>query len=195
MLVPVLLSVLWFSAFGGSAVHVELYAGASIADAVAEEVSAGLFALFDSIPGGYFASIAAVLLVCVFVITSADSATFVLGMFSSKGVLNPTRFVRILWGVLQLLMAATLLFSGGLYGLQTLSILAAFPFMLLVMLMAVALHRDLQQELRRRDQQEQLLRSRIQGWLLRESEREAQRRQEEEAHPTVPEELESTDPR
>lgn len=195
MLVPVLLSVLWFSAFGGSAVHLELYAGAGIADAVAEEVSAGLFALFDSIPGGYFASIAAVLLVCIFVITSADSATFVLGMFSSKGVLNPTRFVRILWGVLQLLMAATLLFSGGLYGLQTLSILAAFPFMLLVMLMAVALHRDLQQELRRRDQQEQLLRSRIQGWLLRESEREAQRRQEEEAHPTVPEELESTDPR
>ena len=41
----------------------------------------------------------------MFVITSADSATFVLGMFTSKGVLNPTRFVRILWGSLQLLMA------------------------------------------------------------------------------------------
>lgn len=191
MIVPVMLSVLWFAAFGGSAIHFEMFAGAGIADAVAGEVSAGLYTLFDSIPGGEIATLAAVVLVSIFVITSADSATFVLGMFTSKGVLNPTRFVRILWGGLQLLMAATLLFSGGLYGLQTLSILAAFPFMLLVILMAIALHRDLQQEMWRRDQQERLLRSRIENWLLRESEREAQREMEEEVHPTAPEETES----
>lgn len=191
MIVPVILSVLWFAAFGGSAIHFEIFEGAGIADAVAGEVSAGLYTLFENIPGGEVATFAAVVLVSVFVITSADSATFVLGMFTSKGVLNPTRFVRILWGGLQLLMAATLLFSGGLYGLQTLSILAAFPFMLLVILMAIALHRDLQQEMWRRDQQERLLRGRIENWLLRESEREAQREIEEEVHPTVPEETQS----
>ncbi len=187
MVVPVMLSVLWFAAFGGSAIHFELFDVGGIADAVAQEVPAGLYALFDQLEGGHYAAIAAIALVSMFVITSADSATFVLGMFTSRGVLNPTRPVRILWGALQLLMAGVLLFSGGLYGLRTLSILAAFPFMLLMLLMAVALHRDLQRELWRRDEQDQLLRERIQALLLRESEREAQHQMEEEVHPTVPE--------
>ena len=188
MIVPVGLSILWFSTFGSSAIFMELFGAGGIADAVAREVPAGLYVLLEQLPGGTYAAILAIALVSIFLITSADSATFVLGMFTSNGVLNPTRFVRILWGALQLLMAAVLLFSGGLMGLRTLSILAAFPFMLLMLLMAVALHRDLQQELRRREQQDQLLRRRIEQFLLRESEREAQFRAEEEFHPTAPEE-------
>ena len=187
MVVPVALSALWFSTFGSSAIHFELFDGAGIAEAVAQEVPAGLYALLDLLPGGHYATILAIALVSIFLITSADSATFVLGMFTSNGVLNPTRFVRILWGVLQLLMAAVLLFSGGLTGLRTLSILAAFPFMLLMLLMAVALHRDLRQELWRRQQQDELLHKRIEAFLLRESEKEARDRVEEEFHPTAPE--------
>ena len=121
----------------------------------------------------------------MFVVTSADSATFVLGMFTSKGVLNPTRFVRILWGVLQLLMAGVLLLSGGLLGLRTVVILAAFPFMLLMILMAYSLYRDLSLEWQRREETEKLLYDRIEMLLLRESEREAVAQAAEEAHPVV----------
>jgi len=128
----------------------------------------------------------AIALVSVFVITSADSATFVLGMFTSKGVLNPTRFVRVLWGVLQLMMAVVLLLSGGLQGLRTVSIIAAFPFMILMVLMAFALHRDLTQEFWQREEKEKLLRERVESLLLRESEREAQLAAEEEVHPSAP---------
>ncbi|MDX1444235.1 MAG: BCCT family transporter [Gammaproteobacteria bacterium] len=188
MVVPVGLSMLWFSTFGGSAIHFELFDAAGIADAVAAEVPAGLYALLNMLPGGEIAAILAILLVCMFVITSADSATFVLGMFTSKGVLNPTRFVRILWGALQLLMAGVLLLSGGLYGLRTVSIIAAFPFMLLMILMAWALHRDLALEFWRREEKEALLRERVEALLLREEERERQYLAEEEVHPTVPEE-------
>lgn len=191
MVVPVGLSMLWFSTFGGSAIHFELFPGAGsptgIADAVAREVPAGLYTLLNMLPGGEIAAMLAILLVCMFVITSADSATFVLGMFTSKGVLIPTRFVRILWGLLQLLMAGVLLLSGGLYGLRTVSIIAAFPFMLLMVLMAWALHRDLSQEFWRREEKEALLRERIETLLLKEEERERQFLMEEEAHPTVPE--------
>ncbi|MGM0577728.1 MAG: BCCT family transporter [Myxococcota bacterium] len=187
MIVPVGLSMLWFSTFGGSAMHFELTSNAGIADAVAEEVPAGLYVLLDLLPGGGIAAIAAVALVSMFVITSADSATFVLGMFTSKGVLNPTRFVRILWGGLQLLMASVLLLSGGLQGLRTVSIIAAFPFMLLMILMAWSLHRDLALDARRREQKDQLLRARVERLLLRESEREAEERADEELHPTTPE--------
>jgi len=188
MIVPVALSMLWFSTFGGSAIHFELFEGAGIADAVAEEVPSGLYVHLDQFPGGGLAAILAILLVSMFVVTSADSATFVLGMFTSKGVLNPTRFVRILWGGLQLLMASVLLLSGGLYGLRTLSILAAFPFMLLMILMAFSLYKDLAIDIRRREEKEELIRTRMEQWLMRESEREAQRREEEDIHPTAPEE-------
>lgn len=185
MIVPVLLSMLWFSTFGGTAIYLELFQGAEIAAAVAKEVPAGLYEMLDHLPGGYYAAIVAVLLVSMFVVTSADSATFVLGMFTSKGVLNPTRFVRILWGVLQLSMASALLLSGGLLGLRTVSILAAFPFMLLMILMAYSLYRDLSLEWQRREETEKLLADRIEMLLLRESEKEAAIQAESEAHPTV----------
>lgn len=194
MVVPVALSMLWFSTFGGSALHFELFEGASIADAVAEEVPSGLYLLLDQLPWGGFAAVLAILLVSMFVVTSADSATFVLGMFTSKGVLTPTRFVRILWGCLQLLMASVLLLSGGLYGLRTLSIIAAFPFMLLMVLMAFSLHRDLATDLRRREEKEEKIRARLDQWLMREYEREAERREEEEIHPTAPEEFPESPP-
>lgn len=185
MIVPVLLSMLWFSTFGGTAIYFELFQETNIAAAVAVEVPAGLYEMLDQLPGGYYAAIIAVLLVSMFVVTSADSATFVLGMFTSKGVLNPTRFVRILWGVLQLLMAGVLLLSGGLLGLRTVSILAAFPFMLLMILMAYSLYRDLSLEWLRREETEKLLNNRVEMLLLRESEREAVAQAAEDAHPVV----------
>lgn len=188
MIVPVVLSMLWFSTFGGTALHSELFGAGGVADAVAREPSAGLYTLLDQFPGGALFAIVAIALVCIFVVTSADSATFVLGMFTSKGVLNPTREVRVFWGALQLAMAAVLLFSGGLDGLRTVSIIAAFPFMLLMILMAWSLHKDLAREFRQRQETEQLLRSRLETLLLREAEREAARQAEEETHPSVPEE-------
>lgn len=190
MIVPVLLSMLWFSTFGGSAIYFELFQQAGIAEAVAKEVPAGLYETLDQLPGGYYAAIAAVLLVSMFVVTSADSATFVLGMFTSKGVLNPTRFVRILWGILQLLMAAVLLLSGGLLGLRTVSIVTAFPFMLLMVLMAYSLYLDLARDWQLNIEKDKLLRKRLELLLLRESEREKVRQAEEDAHPTAEPDLE-----
>jgi glycine betaine transporter len=187
MIVPVVLSMIWFAAFGGSAIHFELYGAAGIADAVADEVPAGLYVLLDQLPWGRVAAIAAIALVCMFVITSSDSATFVLGMFTSKGVLNPTRFVRILWGTLQLLLAGVLLLSGGLYALQTVSIIAAFPFMLLMVLMAFSLQKDLRLEIRRQEEKSRVLHERLEQLLLREAEREVAHEADEEIHPTAPE--------
>jgi glycine betaine transporter len=187
MVVPVALSMLWFSTFGGSAIHFELFEGVGIADAVAQEVPSGLYILLDQLPWGGVAAVLAVILVSMFVVTSADSATFVLGMFTSKGVLTPTRVVRVLWGCLQLLMASVLLMSGGLYGLRTLSIIAAFPFMLLMILMAFSLHKDLATDIRRREERNAVMHARMEQWLLRESEREAERQEEENIHPTAPE--------
>lgn len=187
MIVPVALSMLWFSVFGGAAIRFEIFANAGIADAVAREVPSGLFVMLDQLPLSGLLTAAAIVLVCLFLITSADAATFVLGMFTSKGVLNPTTTVRVLWAVLQLMVVAVLLLTGGLESLQTVSIIAAFPFMLLMILIAVSLYRDLSHELALKAETERVLTRRIERLLLREAEREAARQAEEEAHPEAPE--------
>ena len=187
MIVPVALSMLWFSTFGGAAIRFEIFENAGIADAVAAEVPAGLYALLDQLPGSGVLTVASIILVGMFLVTSADSATFVLGMFTSKGVLNPTRAVRVLWGCLQLLMVVVLLMTGGLESLRTVSIIAAFPFMLLMILIAVSLYLDLSQEIAARDEKARVLERRIERLLLRESERVAAEQAEAEVHPTVPE--------
>ena len=190
MIVPVALSMLWFGTFGGAAIRFEIFEDAGIAAAVEQEVPSGLYVLLEQLPASGALTILAIVLVCMFLVTSADSATFVLGMFTSKGVLNPTRMVRMIWGILQLLMVVVLLLTGGLESLRTVSIVAAFPFMLLMVLIAVSLHRDLSQELAMRAEKARILEMRIERLLLRESEREAAEKIEAEVHPTIPE----TDP-
>ncbi len=168
---PVLLSTVWFATFGGSALFMELFGGIPIADAVQQELSSGLFLALDSLPGAALVAPLTLVLIVLFVVTSANSATFVLGMFTSRGVLNPTRLTRLTWGIIQVLVAAVLLLSGGLAALQTISIVAAFPFMVLMIFMAGALLRSLRNEQRQIELHEALLRERLQR-LVEQSEQQ-----------------------
>ena len=79
-------------------------------------------------------------------ITSANSATFVLGMLSSEGNLNPTISKKILWGVVQSLLATSLLLAGGLEALQTISVAAAFPFIFVMILAMISIFKALKTE-------------------------------------------------
>ncbi len=162
---PVLLSVVWFSAFGGSALYFELFESAGIAAAVDEEISSGLFLMLESLPWAQVLGVLVLILIVLFVITSANSATFVLGMFTGKGVLTPRPWLRLSWGVAQVLVAAVLLMSGGLAALQTMSIVAAFPFMVLMIFMAASLLKSLRNEQRQTELHQALLQERMQRML------------------------------
>jgi glycine betaine transporter len=118
-------------------------------------------------------------LIVLFVITSANSATFVLGMFTSKGVLTPKNWLRIVWGLVQVMVAGVLLISGGLAALQTISILAAFPFMVLMIFMAISLLKSLRDEQRQIELHEALTRGRIMRLLEEHDKRQAHQIDEE----------------
>lgn len=151
MLVPAAVSAVWFFVFGGAALHVEVFGAGGIAEAVSEDTSLALFATFDQLPlGGLLAAIA-VVLILTFLVTSADSATFVLGMFTTDGMRNPPRRVRLVWGVLQAAIAGALLYAGGLDALRTVSITAALPFLLLLLLMVASLLKALRADQEKRD--------------------------------------------
>ncbi|RSL29378.1 BCCT family transporter [Salibacterium salarium] len=139
LLVPALLAVIWFSVFGGSALHLEMNGIASIADIVNDTVELALFATLQEFPLAGITNGLAVLLILIFFITSADSASYTLGAMTSRGSLNPPLFAKITWGVLIAGTAAVLLLSNGLEGLQTASIVAALPFSIIMSVMVISM--------------------------------------------------------
>lgn len=146
LLVPSLFSFIWFAVFGGTALSLEINTNLALLEALKADMSSTLFVMLNSLPFGYILSIVATALILTFFVSSADSATFVLGMFSTKGSMEPSTKVKITWGVLQALVAVALLISGGLQGLQTMSIVTALPFSLILFLMMVSFVMELRKE-------------------------------------------------
>ena len=148
LLVPTLFCALWFSVFGGTAIALEMFENVGVHEVIeAQGREVALFTVLDHFPLGGLMSILAIFLIATFFITSADSATFVLGTFTTNGNLNPPNRVKFIWGVIQSLAAAVLLWSGGLKGLQTASIIAAFPFAIVMILMIVSLFKSFREEI------------------------------------------------
>ena len=145
LLVPTVISIIWFAAFGMTGITVGLDAPEIFALAPEEQ----LFAVFDQLPFGTILSLIAILLVASFFVTSADSATFVLGMQTSFGSLTPSGRVKLVWGLSLSAIAFVLLIAGGETGLDALqaaAITAALPFSLVIILLVAALFKDANQE-------------------------------------------------
>ncbi|WP_409273197.1 glycine betaine uptake BCCT transporter [Neobacillus sp. SCS-31] len=143
LLLPAIVSFLWFAVFGTTAIEVQKAVGADLSQLAPEEV---LFAIFNELPWTTILSILAIVLVGIFFITSADSATFVLGMQTTYGSLTPPTSVKVTWGIAQSLVALVLLYSGGLQALQNTLIGVAFPFSFIIILMMISLYRSLAKE-------------------------------------------------
>ncbi|GAB7023603.1 glycine betaine uptake BCCT transporter [Salidesulfovibrio brasiliensis] len=148
LLVPTLLTFVWFSVFGGAAFSLELQQGADIAAAVAQDISTGLFKVYSYYPFSSVLTLLTVLLLVVFFVTSADSATFVLAMMTSGGEEDPSAGRKIVWGLTVSTTAGILLFTGGLEGLQRMAIAAALPFTGIMLLLCLCLLRGLRYEFR-----------------------------------------------
>ncbi|MBL0848133.1 MULTISPECIES: glycine betaine uptake BCCT transporter [Mammaliicoccus] len=145
MLVPTIISFIWFSVFGVTGIEV----GKSTPKVFEMTTETQLFGVFNELPMGAILSVIALALICTFFITSADSATFVLGMQTTYGSLEPSGTVKIVWGIAQSLIAFILLLSGGdtgLGALQSAAIISAFPFSFIIIMMIVAFYKDANQE-------------------------------------------------
>jgi glycine betaine transporter len=143
LLLPALVSFIWFAVFGTTAIDIQIAGNVDLTGFATEEV---LFAIFNELPWSTVLSIIAIVLISTFFITSADSATFVLGMQTTNGSLTPPNSVKLTWGVAQSIVALILLYSGGLQALQNALIGAAFPFSFIMLLMMISLYRSLSKE-------------------------------------------------
>src|SRR5699024_11379668 len=98
-----------------------------------------LFSTLNELPWGTISTVLAIVLISTFFITSADSATFVIGMQTTNGMLNPPIKIKLAWGLIQAGAAAVLLWSGGLNALQTASIVSALQFVFILISMMFSL--------------------------------------------------------
>ncbi|OLN32066.1 glycine betaine uptake BCCT transporter [Desulfosporosinus metallidurans] len=136
---PTVMSFLWLAVMGNSALFIEIFNQGTIAAQTAKDSSTAIFAMFQYMPLTGVLTTLTTLIIAIFFITSADSATFVMAMFTSGGELNPGAGLKITWGVIEGAVAIALMLAGGLSALQTASIAAAFPYMIVMFAMAVAL--------------------------------------------------------
>src|SRR5699024_12595659 len=88
----------------------------------------------------------AVIFIVSVCVTLADSGTFVLAMLTTGGTLNPSTKVKVVWGIILAGIAALLLWSGGLSALQMATLIAAFPFAILMIFMCWSLLKALKSE-------------------------------------------------
>jgi len=149
LLAPSLVSFLWFSILGGAAFDLQLNQGVDMEAALNQGIESALFETLREFPLGAVTVGLAVFLIAIFYITGADSASIVMGMLSQRGAEHPNRFLVVFWGVATGAVAAILLSAGGKAGLetlQTLVIVVATPFLLVLIAMAVSLMMALRDE-------------------------------------------------
>jgi choline-glycine betaine transporter len=146
LLVPSLVSLVWFAVFGGAAIDAQR-GGVDLAGE--DSVEAQLFGLLDTLPAATVAGVIVMVLVAIFFVSGADAASVVMGSLSERGTIKPGRGTVIFWGAATGAVAAVMLLVGGadaLNGLQTITILAAVPFLFVMVGLAAALVKDLRND-------------------------------------------------
>ena len=142
-------SLVWLAIYGGAAFNLDKLANGAIQVAVKADYTTALFATLNQLPLYAITAPLAIILIIACFVAAADSATFVLAMLTSGGNMDPDKRLRGFWGILQGAITIMLILVGGtaaLKALQTASIAAAFPFMLIMIAMCFSLYKALRQE-------------------------------------------------
>ncbi|MBY0410861.1 MAG: BCCT family transporter [Burkholderiaceae bacterium] len=143
LLVPTAFNLLWMTAFGNGAIWVDTHiAGGALAQTVGN-VDALLFRFFEYLPWAGPVSWLAILLIAVFFVTSADSGAYVVDSIASRGDPRSPVWQRLFWALVLGVTAAVLMLAGGLKALQAMTLVAALPVALIMLVLCYGLWRGL----------------------------------------------------
>lgn len=144
LVVPTLVIVAAFGIFGGTAIWLKQQGAAGVS--VAESPQDLFFTMLSHLPLAQITPVLAMVCIAIFFITSADSASVVMGILSQRGKAVPDKKVTVFWGLAMMGIAVVMLLIGGneaLQGLQNLIIVTALPFAVILLLLMVAFGKDL----------------------------------------------------
>lgn len=147
LIVPAVLTFVWITTFGGSAIYQTLFVDTNVIDAANANVATALFELLRGYPFAGFSAILAVFLIFIFFVTSSDSGSLVIDIITAGGDLDPPVAQRIFWAITEGVVAAVLTIGGGLTALQTASIATGLPFAVVLLAMAYCLVKAFREEM------------------------------------------------
>ncbi len=146
LFLPALVTFLWFSAFGGTTMLGLMEGDFALANAVNDNISTALYVFFEKFPFSLVLKVLGMILICSFIITSADSGALVVDGITSGGKRKTPAIQRIIWVSLAGVIAATLLTGGGLGTLQAAVTISGLPFAILLLMMCVSLYMGIKED-------------------------------------------------
>jgi glycine betaine transporter len=148
LVAPTVATIVWFAVVGGTALSLQLTGRRDVGAAAAESPQAALFTVLEEFPATTVTSVAVIILAAVFFVSGADAGAIVLGTFASRGNPDPHKWLVMVFGALIGLVALALLLMGGLDALQWGAIVAASPFVLILVAMCVGFMIDIRHDVR-----------------------------------------------
>ncbi|EEX49565.1 BCCT family transporter [Pasteurella dagmatis] len=142
LFIPSLFNALWMTVFGNSAIWLDGETAGNLT-ALSVNTEALLFGFFEQLPLGNVASFIAIVIIALFFVTSADSGIYVINSIASQGEEKSVKWQSVFWAVLLAVLAISLLRSDGLSALQTMTLVIALPFTLIMLLLCFGLWKGL----------------------------------------------------
>ena len=144
LVIPSMFGILWFTVFGNTAIWLNNGEAAGILGQMIYSPETLLFKFLDYLPLSSVTGLVSLVVISLFFITSADSGIYVLNNIASrdKSLVAP-RWQAMMWGILMSVVAIVLMQAGGLANLQTMTLLVALPFAMLMLLMCFSLWKGL----------------------------------------------------
>jgi choline/glycine/proline betaine transport protein len=146
ILIPSTLLFFWFTAFGGTAIRMELDGDPGLIEATRQGYGNAIFQLLEHFPLTGPLTVLVIVMIVIWFVTSSDSGSFVIDMLTAGGDPDPPKIQRIFWATTEGAIAAILLVAGGLSALQAAAVVAGFPFTFVILIMAYALLRALSRD-------------------------------------------------
>ena len=144
LVIPSMFGILWFTVFGNTAIWLNDGEAAGTLGQMISSPETLLFKFLDYLPLSGVTGLVSLVVISLFFITSADSGIYVLNNIASRDKsLAAPRWQAVMWGVLMSVVAIVLMQSGGLANLQTMTLLVALPFAMLMLLMCFSLWKGL----------------------------------------------------
>lgn len=141
--VPTLVTFLWLTVFGNSAIYLELFKDLNFAEKVTADIPLSLFLLLENLPLAQVTPILGVLVIISFFVTSSDSGSMVIDIITAGGNPDPPVPQRLFWAILEGVVAGALLLSGGLQALQSAVVATGLPFGVVLIILCFSLKKGL----------------------------------------------------
>lgn len=149
-IIPTIIISFVMTILGSTGLYLNEIKDGVMTDAINNDLATSLFVMINGITGSSFLvismSVISIIAIILFFVTSSDSGSLVVDNLTSGGKINSPKTQRIFWACMEGVIAATVLVLGGTKALNTLQsvvIIMGLPFSFMIIMMFMALVKQL----------------------------------------------------